>query len=131
MLTVQLIDRFSVFSHTYIVYPSGTTRDTKKFFTILYLKHTLQLELGISLKLLRGLYKRRGCENLLTTKLTIDLINYSLSDCNMAQRSLENLKSTGKEEKEHFIAETAKFVQLIAEQEDKVLIHNECCKAIS
>ena len=44
---------------------------------------------------------------------------------------MENLKSTGKEEKDHFIAETAKLVQLIAEQEDKVLIHNECCKAIS
>ena len=38
---------------------------------------------------------------------------------------MENLKNT---EKDHFIAETAKLAQLIAEQKDEVFIQNECCK---
>ena len=41
---------------------------------------------------------------------------------------MENLKKTEKEERDHFIAETAKLAQLIAEQKDEVLIQNECCK---
>ena len=41
---------------------------------------------------------------------------------------MENLKSTEKEKKDRFIAETAKLAQLIAEQKDEVFIQNECCK---
>ena len=63
---------------------------------------------------------------MLTTKLTIiDLVNHSSSDCNMEQCPMENLKNT---EKDHFIVETAKLAQLIAEQKDEAFIQNKCCK---
>ena len=46
----------------------------------------------------------------------------------MEQCPVQNLKSTEKEEKDHFIVETAKLAKLIAEQKDEVFIQNECCK---
>ena len=51
----------------------------------------------------------------------------------MSQCVVESLGSVGKneqneEQKDHFIAETAKLAQLIAEKKDTVLIQNECRK---